>query len=107
MGTEIKEMVELVNKVVDLVIGEGVSTSSWNVPVDYPEQLIQPLFKQYSTRQGVVKMEGNKYRKCPKCGGSLFTDRDIYGWFQHCINCGLHRELKNIDEFKEELAVES
>jgi ribosomal protein S27AE len=32
-------------------------------------------------------------KRCPKCGGSLFIDSDVYGWYEHCIHCGLTRDL--------------
>ena len=31
---------------------------------------------------------------CPRCGGSLFVDRDINGWYRQCINCSYKNELK-------------
>jgi len=35
-----------------------------------------------------------KIRGCSRCGGSLFADRDIYGWYEQCINCSHRNELK-------------
>ena len=32
-------------------------------------------------------------RHCPRCGGKLITDRDEYGWFQDCLQCGYHGDL--------------
>jgi len=31
---------------------------------------------------------------CPRCGGSLFVDRDMDGWYEQCINCSYRNELK-------------
>lgn len=31
--------------------------------------------------------------KCPKCGGSLFLDRDRYGWYEQCLQCGYEKTL--------------
>ena len=39
-----KGLAELVNHIVNLVIGEGVSTSAWSVPVHHPEQFTHPQF---------------------------------------------------------------
>jgi ribosomal protein S27AE len=46
-----------------------------------------------------------KLRSCPRCGGDLFLDRDIYSWYEQCVQCGYVRDLKSIDEF-DELEVE-
>ncbi|MFC1952393.1 hypothetical protein ACFLV8_01970 [Chloroflexota bacterium] len=36
-----------------------------------------------------------KISGCPRCGGSLFVDRDIDGcWYEQCINCSHRNELK-------------
>jgi hypothetical protein len=31
--------------------------------------------------------------KCPKCHGSLFLDRDRYGWYEQCLQCGYEKSL--------------
>ena len=36
-----------------------------------------------------------KFRSCPRCDGDIFIDRDLYGWFEHCIQCGYISDLKN------------
>ena len=35
-----------------------------------------------------------KISGCPRCGGSLFVDKDTYGWYEQCINCSYRNELK-------------
>ncbi len=30
---------------------------------------------------------------CPKCGGDLYKDRDVYGAFVSCIQCGMHKDV--------------
>ena len=25
---------------------------------------------------------------CPRCGGDVFIDRDHYGWYRECLQCG-------------------
>lgn len=33
-------------------------------------------------------------KACPKCGsGDMGVDRDIYGWFRQCIQCGFLKDL--------------
>ena len=29
-----------------------------------------------------------KLKACPRCHGDLFVDRDYYGWYEQCIQCG-------------------
>jgi len=36
-----------------------------------------------------------KFRSCPRCDGDIFIDGDLYGWFEHCIQCGYDRDLRN------------
>ncbi len=28
------------------------------------------------------------YKKCPRCDGDMSVDRDIWGWYTLCIQCG-------------------
>jgi len=42
-----------------------------------------------------------KFRSCPRCGGDVFLDRDVYNWYELCVQCGYIRDLKSIDEFNE------
>ena len=30
---------------------------------------------------------------CPRCSGDLYSDRDRYGTFVACLQCGLNREI--------------
>ena len=40
-----------------------------------------------------------KRKSCPKCKtGDLTLERDIYGWYECCIQCGYQRTLVNIVE---------
>ncbi len=33
-------------------------------------------------------------KACPKCGtGDMTIDRDMYGWFRQCIQCGYLDDL--------------
>jgi DNA-directed RNA polymerase subunit RPC12/RpoP len=32
--------------------------------------------------------------RCPRCGGRLFIDNDMDGWYEQCINCSYRNELK-------------
>ncbi|RJQ37641.1 MAG: hypothetical protein C4555_06025 [Dehalococcoidia bacterium] len=37
-----------------------------------------------------------RLKSCPKCGGDVRIDRDEYGWFEQCIQCGYERDLETI-----------
>ncbi len=32
-------------------------------------------------------------KSCPKCHGDMFLDRDNYGAFRQCLQCGLIKDL--------------
>ncbi len=37
------------------------------------------------------------FKRCPRCSGDLFEDRDQYGPFVTCMQCGLNKDIP--DEF--------
>lgn len=37
-----------------------------------------------------------KLKGCTRCGGDLFIDRDMDGWFEQCLQCSKRRELKTV-----------
>ncbi len=40
--------------------------------------------------------------RCPKCGGKIIIDRDVYGWYEQCLQCSFMRDLKVIYQRKTE-----
>ena len=46
-----------------------------------------------------------KFRGCPRCHGDLMIDKDQYGWYEECMQCGFSRDLRSVlsDEKKEEM----
>jgi hypothetical protein len=42
-----------------------------------------------------------KLKKCPRCGGDMFIDRDIYGWYEKCLQCSYCCELRSLDEIQQ------
>lgn len=32
-------------------------------------------------------------RSCPKCHGDMYLEKDSYGTFRQCLQCGLVRDL--------------
>jgi len=37
--------------------------------------------------------------RCPRCGGRMFIDDDIDGWYEQCLNCSFRNELKDYSDF--------
>ena len=48
-----------------------------------------------------------RFKGCPKCGGDLFVDYDMVGWYEECLQCGYLHDLKTILEVREEKAEKS
>jgi hypothetical protein len=44
-------------------------------------------------------------RRCPKCGGNLYMDKDYHGWYEQCLQCAYMRDLKVIYEDKKPVKV--
>lgn len=32
-------------------------------------------------------------RKCPRCGGNIFLDRDFSSWYVECLQCSFSKDL--------------
>ncbi len=46
-----------------------------------------------------------RLKSCPKCKtGAVGVDRDHYGWYEYCIQCGYVRDLVNVVEPGQEQA---
>ena len=46
-----------------------------------------------------------KLKGCPRCkSGDVTLDRDQYGWYEYCIQCGYIRDLKSIVELGQQQA---
>jgi hypothetical protein len=56
-----------------------------------------------------------KGKRCPKCGGNIYLDRDYYpdgdlaGWYeyQHCLQCGHIQYLDSLVQVAEEIVASS
>jgi hypothetical protein len=33
------------------------------------------------------------FKRCPKCSGDLQIDRDCYGYYVSCFQCGYYKEI--------------
>ena len=42
--------------------------------------------------------EGFTKKRCPKCGGNIFLDRDLYDWYEQCLQCGIIIYLNTVIE---------
>jgi hypothetical protein len=49
--------------------------------------------------------ETSAKRRCPKCGGNLYMDKDYHGWYEQCLQCAYMRNLKVIYEDKKPVRV--
>jgi hypothetical protein len=46
-----------------------------------------------------------RQKSCPRCKtGNVSIDRDQYGWYEYCIQCGYVRDLISVVESKQEPA---
>jgi uncharacterized protein (DUF983 family) len=45
-------------------------------------------------KMGKLKIEG-----CPRCkNGKLSLEKDFYGWYEYCLQCGYTRDLPKFDK---------
>ena len=46
-------------------------------------------------------------KRCPRCGGDMFIDRDIYGWYEECLQCAYCCELRKFESPGEKPVINS
>jgi len=39
-----------------------------------------------------------KLKSCPRCKGDVLLDRDQYGWYHYCLQCGYVCDLVEIQQ---------
>jgi hypothetical protein len=44
-----------------------------------------------------------RLRSCSRCGGDIFIEKNLYGWYETCLQCGYCCELKGLEEFGQQL----
>lgn len=44
-----------------------------------------------------------KLKKCARCGGNMFVDRDEYDWYGQCLQCGYRSDLESVVQGKEKV----
>jgi len=42
-------------------------------------------------------------KRCLKCGGNVYVDKDFYGWYEKCLQCGYTSDLQSIVEIREKV----
>ena len=47
-----------------------------------------------------------KFKSCPRCRGAVLLDRDYYGWYEQCLQCGYLRDMGNIVEVHQQQSEE-
>jgi len=45
-----------------------------------------------------------KLKGCPRCGADVFFERDEWGWYEECLQCGHMHDLAGIAELREQPA---
>ena len=45
-------------------------------------------------RHGVIG--GFLQKRCPRCRGNVYLDKDKFGWYEECLQCGYNRDLQAI-----------
>ena len=38
-------------------------------------------------------------KACPKCHGDMYQERDLYGTFVECLQCGLMKDVRLAEAF--------
>lgn len=41
-----------------------------------------------------------RFKSCPRCKGDVLIDKDVYGWYEQCLQCGYQRDLKNVGKVR-------
>ncbi len=43
-----------------------------------------------------------RIKSCPKCKGDILFDRDHYGWYEQCLQCGYTRDMASVVEVQQQ-----
>ncbi len=43
-------------------------------------------------------MKTMKFHRCKRCNGTLILDKDEFGWYEECIQCGHIQEVNSLGE---------
>ena len=42
-----------------------------------------------------------RLKSCPRCRGDLLLERDSWGWYEQCIQCGYLHDLQEVVEVRQ------
>lgn len=42
-------------------------------------------------------------KRCPRCGGNVYLDRDEQGWYEECLQCGYSGDVTSVVELQEKV----
>ena len=51
-------------------------------------------------------MQISRLDRCPKCKGYMMLQRDNYGWYEECLQCGYTHDLLTFAEAEQRRAEE-
>lgn len=37
-----------------------------------------------------------RLKSCPRCKGDVILDKDQYGWYEQCIQCGYEHDVESV-----------
>jgi len=40
-------------------------------------------------------------KRCRRCGGNVYLDKDQFGWYEECLLCSYTRDLQTIVDVRE------
>lgn len=43
-----------------------------------------------------------RLKSCPRCNGDVLLDRDQYGWYEQCLQCGYLSDMQNVIEVQQQ-----
>ena len=47
-----------------------------------------------------------KFDSCPRCRGDMILNKDHYGWYERCLQCGYEHNLDSIVEAQQQVVKE-
>ena len=45
-----------------------------------------------------------RLKSCPRCKGDVLLEKDKYGWYEQCLQCGYLRDMETILVVKQQQA---
>ena len=52
----------------------------------------------------VTYMKTWKPKRCPRCGGNMFIDEDLVGYYAQCLQCGYERQVRELENVQAQSA---